>query len=144
MTDRALRYRANACPPPGPRICNLCGSRRNVEVGHLDGHEENSEPANLVWTCRSCNVLCANTLRRAGVGRLTAQYNPAAEGAASLGQWLTAVMSMRGESDAMSVPDAVAMIRATPPASRSDFAGEIWDRRRARYGPSGRSDSVPF
>jgi hypothetical protein len=62
----------------------------------------------------------------------------------SLGQWLTAVMSMRGESDAMSVPDAVSMIRATPPASRSEFAQEIWERRRARYGPSGRGDSVPF
>jgi hypothetical protein len=144
VTDRALRYRANASPPPGPRICNLCGSRRNVEVGHLDGHEEHGEPANLLWTCRSCNVRCANTLRRAGIGRLTLQYNPASKGAVSLGQWLTAVMSMRGESDAMSVPDAVSMIRATPPASRSEFAQEIWERRRARYGPSGRGDSVPF
>jgi hypothetical protein len=54
-------------------------------------------------------------LRRAGIGRLTVQYNPAGKGATSLGQWLTAVMSMKGESDQMTVPAAVGMIRATPP-----------------------------
>jgi hypothetical protein len=53
-------------------------------------------------------------------------------------------MSMKGISDAMSVPDAVAVIRATPPVRRSEFAQEIWQRRRERYGPSGRGDSVPF
>jgi hypothetical protein len=36
VTDRALRYRANRCPPPGSPICAFCGSTRNVEVGHLD------------------------------------------------------------------------------------------------------------
>jgi hypothetical protein len=51
---------------------------------------------------------------------------------------------MRGESDAMTVPAAVTIIRATPPDRRSEFAEEIWERRRARYGPSGRGDSVPF
>jgi hypothetical protein len=30
---------------------------RNIEVGHVDGHEENHAPRNLFWTCRSCNVL---------------------------------------------------------------------------------------
>ena len=144
VSDRALRYRANACPPPGPRTCALCGSRRNVEVGHADGHEEHGEPANLLWTCRSCNVRCANTLRRTGIGRLTVQYNPAGKGATSLGQWLTAVMSMRGASDAMPVKAAVELIRATPPQRRSEFAQEIWQRRRARYGSSGRTDTVPF
>ena len=138
MTDRGLRYRATSCPPPGRRICAFCGSIRNVEVGHVNGHEEDTEPANLVFTCRSCNVLCANTLRAAGIGRLTRQYNPA-KGAKSLGQWLTAVTSMKGESTAMPVADAVAMIRATPTTRRSEFAREIWSRRRAQYGPSGRS-----
>ncbi len=52
VTDRALRYRANSNPPPGPRICALCGSIRNVEVGLVNGHEEDSSPGNLVWTCR--------------------------------------------------------------------------------------------
>lgn len=132
ITDRALRYRANADPPPGDRICACCGSTRNVEVGHVDGREEHGEPRNLIWTCRRCNVLCANTLRRAGLGRLTHQLNPDAKGATSLGQWLTAVMSMKGESGQMSVPEAVAMIRATPPEDRSAFAAEIWRRRRER------------
>jgi hypothetical protein len=113
-------------------------------VGHANGHEEDDTPPNLIWTCRRDNVLCANTLRAAGLGRLTNQYNPAGAGASSLGQWLTAVQSMKGESDAMPVAAAVAMVRATPPARRSDFAEQIWKRRRARYGPTGRGDTVPF
>lgn len=40
-------------------------------------------------------------------------------------------MSMKGESDAMSVPAALEMIRATPPPRRSEFAKQIWDTRRA-------------
>jgi len=108
-------------------------------VGHIDGHEEHVEPVNLAWTCRSCNVKMANTMHAAGLGRKTHQYNPAAsDGAQSLGQWLTAVMAMRGESDEMSVREAVALIRATPRFRRSQFAHEIWQRRRARQSP------VPF
>jgi hypothetical protein len=143
VTDRALRYRANACPPPGAKICALCGSCRNVEVGHVNGREEDNSPPNLIWTCRACNVQCSNTLRSAGLGRKTRQYNPAGEGAKSLAQWLTAVMSMKGESDRMPVDAAVEMIRATPPERRSVFAKQIWSRRKQRYGDSGRSD-VPF
>ena len=98
-----LRYRANSCPLPGERICCLCGSTRNVEVGHIDGHKENTEPENLIWTCRSCNTRLGALYKRIGLGRRTRQYNPEAKGAASLGQWLAAVMSMKGESDAMTV-----------------------------------------
>ena len=140
VTDRALRYRANCAPPNGPRTCCFCGSQRNVEVGHVNGHEEDSSPASLLWTCRRCNVRCGNTLRRAGLGRLTRQYNPAAEGANNLGQWMNAVMSIRGEGGTMSVADAVAMIRATTPEDRSRFAREIWTRRRQR----GTDRAVPF
>jgi hypothetical protein len=109
----------------------LCGSKQNVEVGHVNGYEEDSEQANLFWTCRACNVRCGNTLRKAGIGRLTRQFNAVSEGAKTLAQWLTSVMSMKGESDAMSVESAVAMIRATSPGKRSEFAGEIWARRKA-------------
>ncbi|HBY64292.1 MAG TPA: hypothetical protein DEH78_31090, partial [Solibacterales bacterium] len=56
----------------------------------------------------------------------------AGAGARSLGQWLTAVMATKGLSDAMSVSDAVAMIRATSPDARSEFAHEIWSRRRRK------------
>ena len=130
-TDRALRYRANAEPPAGPKRCAFCGKKSGlIEVGHVDGHEENNNPENKIWTCRSCNVKCANTMRKARIGRLTHQYNPE-KGATSVGQWLTAVMSMKGESNAMSVKDAVEMIRATPASRRSRFAEEIWSRRKA-------------
>jgi hypothetical protein len=57
-----------------------------------------------------------------------------------LGQWLTAVTSMKGESTDMTVSAAVEMIHATPPAKRSEFAKEIWRRRRDR----GTDRSVPF
>jgi hypothetical protein len=194
----------------------MCGSGRNIDIGHINGHEEDDAPRNKIWQCRSCNVRCANALRAAGLGRLTRQFNPSdapepddwliararatagggrthsveqligayrmygavlqrtpadresrrkfyaiedklraglgaparqfnpAEGAQSLGQWLTAVMSMKGESTEMPVNAAVALIRATPPARRSQFAQEIWDKRREHHGPTGRSDSVPF
>ncbi len=47
------------------------------------------------------------------------QYSLQADGAKSLGQLLTAVMSMKGQSDVMPLKDAVAMVQATPPANRS-------------------------
>ncbi|HUA85426.1 MAG TPA: hypothetical protein VMB85_16295 [Bryobacteraceae bacterium] len=56
----------------------------------------------------------------------------------------TAVFAMKGESDAMSVADAVEMIHAMPPSRRSPFAREIWGRRRQRYGSTGRGGPVPF
>ncbi len=71
---------------------------------------------------------------RAGIGRLTRQFNPEARGAQSLGQWVTAVLSMKGESDVMDVAGAVEMIRATPAERRSRFAQEIWRIRRRRRG----------
>src|SRR5438552_282259 len=95
------------------------------------GHEENSAPENLIWNCRSCNTRLGAVFKHLGMGRRTRQFNPG-EGARSLGQWLTAVMSMKAESNAMSIPAAVEMIRATPPARRSEFAREIWERRRKR------------
>ncbi len=138
VTDRALRYRANAEPPAGEPRCCMCGSRRNVEIEHVNGHEEDNAPENKMWACRSCNTKKGYAMKRAGLGRRTVQFNPAAGGAKSLGQWLTAVMAAKGESDAMSVRDAVAMIRETPQSRRSRFAEEIWTKRQAR------ASEVPF
>ena len=45
---------------------------------------------------------------------------------------MAAVESMRGESDQMTVQDAVRLIRDTPDWQRSAFAQEIWQRRRER------------
>jgi hypothetical protein len=212
VTDRALRYRANACPPPGPRICAFCGSTRNVDVGHLDGFEENNSPSSLIWNCRSCNTRLGIIFKRWGIGRRTSQFNPVdtpeprymaystrtcqrcrrknppgratnrgvsdvrrrseaetsgtgraeekfyetegrlrqfnpAQGATSLGQWLASVLSIKGESDAMSVPAAVETIRATSPEKRSAFANEIWHRRRQRgtdHRPRKGQEEPPF
>lgn len=132
VTDRALRYRANATPPPGPKQCCLCGNPRGAEVGHVNGHEEDTDKRNLFWTCRSCNVKSANAMRKSGLGRLTKQYNPASKGAETLGAWMNAVASIKGEGGTMAVPEAVALIRATPHADRSKFAKEIWGIRRRR------------
>jgi hypothetical protein len=52
---------------------------------HVNGHKEDAGPENLMWTCRSCNVRCGNVLRAVGLGRLNRQYNPASDGAQSLG-----------------------------------------------------------
>lgn len=148
ITDRAYRYRAVKNAPPGPKVCAFCGSKRSVEVGHIDGHEENSGDENLIWTCRSCNVVAGNTLRNARMGRLTNQYNPAG-GAKTLAQWLTAVSVITPHKDrgqgslfpsadnTMEVRDAVALIRATPASRRSSFARQIADSKRARtrYNP---------
>jgi hypothetical protein len=49
-------------------------------------------------------------------------------------------LSMKGESDAMTVPVAVEMIRATSPEDRSPFAEEIWQRRWERW----TDKQVPF
>jgi len=137
-----LRYRASACPPSGERLCAFCGSTRNVEVCHLDGHEENTRRSNLIWNCRACNTRLGFVFKRLGLGRRTRQFNPLAEGAQNLAQWLMAVLSMKGESNQMSVPEAVAMTRATPPEDRSAFASEIWRRRRDRG--TDRWSQVPF
>jgi hypothetical protein len=47
---------------------------------------------------------------------------------------------MKGESSEMPVSAAVEMIHATPPAKRSEFAKEIWRRRRDH----GTDRSAPF
>jgi hypothetical protein len=137
ITDRAARYRANSpdCRPPGEKRCAFCGTKKNIDVCHLDGHEKNTDPRNLTYGCRSCNVKAANRMRRAGMGTRASQTNPS-EGAKTLAQWVTAVMSMKGESDAMPVGEAVDIIRATPHSRRSTFAREIW-RKRKRSGNPG-------
>jgi uncharacterized protein YlaI len=132
VTDRELRYRARLCAPDGPHICGFCASTDNVDLHHIDGHEEHTEPANLMYLCRRCNVRVAIAMAHAGLGRPTRQFNPQPKGAKNLGQWLTAVLSAKGESQNMDADDAVSMIRATPPQRRSEFAQQIWEIRRRR------------
>ena len=150
-TDRALRYRANAAMNElgAPAHCAWCGKRlkgREAMVAHVDGREENNSPENLAWTCRSCNTKTANVAKRAGLGRRTRQYNPSGNdnpsgnGAKTLGAYINAILSMKGEAGGnMDVAAAVDLIHNTPQSTRSMFAKEIWARRRER-----RSSEVPF
>lgn len=139
ITDRAKRYRARAHPPEGEPRCFACGAPQAMDIHHVNGNESDESSDNKVWACRSCNVVIGNVMRSAGVGKLTRQYNPAG-GATSLGAWMNAVTSLKGEGGNMSVPDAVAMVRATSQAQRSKFAKEIWRIRGRRGNPGNPAD----
>jgi 5-methylcytosine-specific restriction endonuclease McrA len=147
VTDRAHRYRANRNAPPGPRQCAMCGNPKTVEVEHVDGHEEHGEPHNLMWACRSCNTKKGAHFKRKGAGRRTMQYNPSpdpSEGAKSLAQWVIAVMTLKGQSSEMNLQDAIQLVQNTPANKRSEFAKQIWSRRRRHGTTSSRQEEVPF
>lgn len=128
VTDRALRYRANQCPPAGPQRCELCGSKRFLVVDHRDGFEENGAPANLRWLCKSCNTRTGAEMAKQGKGRRTRQYNKG--GAHTLAEYAVAAAEhRRGAHDA-----GGKIIHETPADKRSEYASEIWRRRHERYG----------
>lgn len=157
ITDRGLRYRANRAIPEHPKVCAFCGkkdrpvkngSRPLLEVGHVNGDEADTSPANLTWTCRPCNVIAANTLRNANKGRLTNQYNPTkGGGAANVKEYTAAVGAIvprespvdgRGDRGALqgqwggTVASAVALLAATPHAARSRFAAILNKNKSGR------------
>ena len=68
-------------------------------------------------------------MARRGEGRRTAQYNPPATGAASLGEYVSALRIQHGEIDG-DFEKARATIHNTPAVRRSEFAREIWRRRK--------------
>jgi HNH endonuclease len=146
ITDRAKRYRANSREnrPPGPKRCGYCGSRKNVGVDHVNGQESDGAPDNLMWACKSCNAKKTYVLRRAGLGRLTRQYNPGKARGSKRSQmqaYGNAIKVMRGvfEGD---VAAAVRTIRETPADIRSAYTSRSWPVRRQFYGPSGRQGSL--
>jgi len=125
VTDRALRYRAQQCVPPGPRRCELCSSTRFLVVDHRDGEERNNARRNLRYLCKRCNTRLGIAAARAGRGRRTRQFNP---GARTLAHYVQAALEhRRGAHD-----PAGRIIHETPKARRSEFAQEIWRIRRAR------------
>ncbi len=136
LTDRAKRYRAQEHVPAG-EPCFACGNPVARDIAHVNGKESDGEPKNLSRTCRSCNVTMGNVLRKAGLGKKTAQYNP---GATSLGAYLSAIQVMKGEVSG-DVGAAVELVRETSAAKRSSFAREIWRTRRDRYGKTGRQNA---
>jgi len=146
ITDRAKRYRAQKNVTPGPAVCGYCGAPSSM-VDHIDGREEHGEPENLLRACRPCNVIKANTMQAAGLGRPTVQFNPA-RGAVNLAQWVLAVSRIRrrdartgkllprdswkSSATAAEVKAAVEMIRATPPEKRSEYAAALRAKQRPR------------
>jgi hypothetical protein len=76
-TDRAKRYAANRTITDDKSDgCLFCGSKRNLTVDHLSGDENDGHPSNLAWLCKSCNTRKGAAFAKAGIGRLTNQYNP--------------------------------------------------------------------
>ncbi|MBZ5532609.1 MAG: hypothetical protein LAO20_14345 [Acidobacteriia bacterium] len=134
ITDRQQRNRAAKCiDKRQSKRCVFCGSLKNPRVHHLNGVESDNDPRNLVYSCHAHNILVAYLMKRYNIGqRVDQEYNPAAEPAKSLAQWMMAVKSLKGESNDLHPRQAIAMIRATSPARRSSFADQIWRIRRAR------------
>lgn len=147
ITDRAKRYRARNLEPEGEKRCFSCGRKAPRDIHHISGNEAHGERQNLAWACRSCNVKIANTMRKAGLGKITQQYNPKrtarAHSAKSLGAYLSAVQIVRGDQHG-NVSAAVKTLHETTPSQRSAYAKRIWEIRKERYGKTGRTDSLPF
>lgn len=38
------------------KICEICGSTKNIDVHHKDGNFSNNDPENLMLLCRSCHM----------------------------------------------------------------------------------------
>jgi hypothetical protein len=127
VTDRAKRYRAQK-KVSGPKVCVLCGSKKNLDVMHLSGNEDDGEPANLAYGCRSCNGKLAAAFKRIGAGRPTNQYNPAKSAVPSFEQYAWAVSNhTRGAHDEGGV-----IIHATPKHKRIEYARRIAGIKTAR------------
>lgn len=123
ITDRAKRYRANRTPPPGPRRCNFCGSRRNVDVDHIYGDEADDDPENKMYLCRPCNTRKGITQARNRIGVRTNQYNPARR-IPSFAQFRHSAAVLLGVESG-DAGEATAIIRATPPAKRVEYGDKI-------------------
>ena len=135
VTDRMNRYRARKCiDREHLKRCPFCGASKNIRIHHLNADEADYAPENLIAACVSCNATIGYLLKRHNIGRRVdleySKKNP--EGARSLAQWMMAVKSMKGESQDMTPRQAIAMIHATPPKRRSQFADDIWKIRRAK------------
>jgi hypothetical protein len=129
VTDRALRYRANANPPAGPELCHYCGAAGRCDIDHVDGREEHGNPENLAYACRSCNTRKGAYFAAAGLGRKTRQLNPRQSKAArTIVQYASAVGALMGIKTALSPSQAIATVQATNPEARARFAQQLQAR----------------
>lgn len=127
VTDRAKRYRAQKNKPNGPKRCNFCVSRKNVDVDHIEGDEDDDSPENLMYLCRPCNTRKGIVQARNRIGRRTEQYNPESvkeRAARSLKDWKAASEIVLGFTPG-SVQLATHMLRNTPPDRRKKFADQM-------------------
>jgi hypothetical protein len=129
VSDRAHRYRANAVleqiPERDRTRCHFCGAAdRPLMAGHVDGREENGEPANISPTCRPCNNTIAAHFASLGIGRRTRQFNPAARGAYNALEYSGAIARLKAGSRS-DVHSAIRIIQATDHAARNRFAAEL-------------------
>jgi hypothetical protein len=122
ITDRAKRYRANRNPPPGPKRCNFCASRQNVDIDHVTGDETDEAPENLMYLCRPCNTRKGITQARNRIGMRTRQYNP--EKRHSFTQFVHDARVLLGLTPG-DVGEATEAVRATPPEKRAEYAAKI-------------------
>jgi hypothetical protein len=132
ITDRAKRYRANADPPPGPRICNFCAAERNIDIDHVTGDESDGTPENKIFLCRPCNAAKGFQQKNAKIGTRTRQYNPNAP--PTFTQFYQAGLVLIG-AEKGSVKRATAIVKATSPSRRADFARQIEKRIRKNPAP---------
>lgn len=119
ITDRAKRYRAQQNRPRGKKLCNFCGSRKNVDVDHITGNESDGEPDNLIYLCRPCNVRKGIVQARNKIGVRTVQFNPLPR-SVSFTEFQNSAAILMGvrKGDAAR---ATAAVRATSPAKRAEF-----------------------
>jgi hypothetical protein len=146
ITDRAKRYRAHhpSVRPSAPKQCGFCGSKRNVVPHHINGRENDGSADNLMWACKKCNTAIGFKMRKAKLGTLTRQYNPAKFSKSfQMKAYGDAIKVMRGTFEG-DVAKAVAAIRQTPRDIRSAYTARSWPVRRQIYGSSGRQSEIPF
>ena len=148
ITDRAKRYRANkpGCAPPGPRVCEYCGSDKNVDVHHRDGDESNGRKSNLAYACRSCNMRIANWHMRSGKGVRTRQFNgsnPRKWKGQLVPTYAEYIQAANVEHKRKAFDFGGSIIHQTPPDLRRLYAARAWATRRQRGTDKWKSD-IPF
>jgi hypothetical protein len=121
LSDRAKRYRANRRPPAGPRRCNFCGSRQNIDIDHIEADESDDDQLNKIFLCRVCNTRKGITQKRARIGIRTRQYNPTS---ATITGWKHAAAVLTGNQPG-DVAAATHYIRQTSEAARRRFSEAI-------------------
>lgn len=47
-----------------PRVCELCGSDKNIDIHHKDGNHLNNATENLMAVCRSCHMKLHSSKQR--------------------------------------------------------------------------------